>query len=147
MFALHILRPISKDIPMPTPITFRVGTLALTGQLNDSPTAQAILALLPATVRMSRWGDEYYGTLPKPLKIDEAPDAREEMTVGELAYWPPGNALCLFFGPTPASSDDQPQAASPVNPVGTLSGDLPALKRLGSSISAALSAPTTKKTT
>jgi uncharacterized protein len=123
---------------MPTAITFRVGTLELTGHLNDSPTAQAIAALLPANVRLSRWGDEYYGSLPKPLKIDEAPDAREEMTVGELAYWPPGNALCVFFGPTPASTDAQPRAASPVNPIGTLAGDIPALKRLGSSITAAV---------
>jgi uncharacterized protein len=124
------------EIPMPTPITLRIGTLELGGQLNDSATAKAILALLPATVRMSRWGDEYYGSLPKPLQEGEAPDAREEMTVGEIAYWPPGNALCLFFGPTPASSGSEPRAASPVNPVGNLSGDTAALKALGRSISA-----------
>jgi uncharacterized protein len=120
---------------MPTPITLRVGSLELSGELNDSPTAKAILALLPATVRMSRWGDEYYGSLPKPLKIDEAPDAREEMTFGEIAYWPPGNALCLFFGPTPASSGPEPRAASPVNPVGSLNGNMDVLKALGRSVS------------
>jgi hypothetical protein len=95
-----------------------------------------MLALLPATIRLSRWGDEYYGSLPKPLNVDEAPDAREEMAVGEIAYWPPGNALCLFFGPTPASTGLEPRAASPVNPVGTLSGDMTPLKALGRSISA-----------
>jgi len=45
------------------------------------------------------------------------------MDVGELAYWPPGQAFCIFFGPTPASSDDRPQAASPANPVGRILGD------------------------
>ncbi len=62
------------------------------------------------------------------------------MTVGELAYWPPGNALCLFFGPTPARTNAQPRAASPVHPVGTLTGDLAALTRLGRSVDAVLSA-------
>ncbi len=124
---------------MPTPITLRIGSLELAGQLNDSPTAKAILALLPATVRMSRWGDEYYGSLPKPLKEGEASDAREDMVVGEIAYGPPGNALCLFFGPTPASTGSEPRAASPVNPVGKLSGDMAALKALGRSITANVS--------
>ncbi len=119
---------------MPAAITVRIGAVQFSGQLNDSPTARAILALLPATFRMSRWGDEYYGALPKSLEVAEAPDARDRTAVGELAYWPPGNALCLFFGPTPASNGDEPRAASPVNPVGTVSGDFAALKRLGRSV-------------
>ena len=106
-----------------------MGTLELSGQLNDSPTAKALLALLPATVRMSRWGDEYYGALPQALGVEEAPDARELMAVGELAYWPPGNALCVFFGPTPVSTGTEPRAASPVNPLGRLSGDVAAALR------------------
>jgi hypothetical protein len=122
------------EITMPTAIKLSVGSLELTGTLNDSPTAKALLALLPAAVHMARWGDEYYGSLPKSLNLDEAPDAREAMAVGELAYWPPGNALCIFFGPTPASTGPEPRAASPVNPIGTLTGDLTALKSLGRSV-------------
>ena len=116
---------------MPIPIIVKLGKLQLTGQLNDSPTAQAIADQLPVTIRMSRWGEEYYGSLPKNPDIGQAPDAREVMAVGELAYWPPGNALCLFFGPTPASEGGEPRAASPVNPVGMLGGDVAALKALG----------------
>lgn len=119
---------------MAVSISLRMGSLVLSAQLNDSLTAKALRALLPATIRMSRWGDEYYGSLPKPLGVDEAPDARELMAVGELAYWPPGNALCVFFGPTPASTGSAPQAASPVNPLGMISGDVAALKRLGRSV-------------
>jgi uncharacterized protein len=121
---------------MPTAITIRIGSLELSGELNDSASAKALAAMLPASVKMSRWGDEYYGALPKSLNMKEAADAREEMTVGELAYWPPGNALCIFFGPTPASTDDLPRAASPVNPLGTLKGDVAALKALGRSVQA-----------
>lgn len=119
---------------MPTPITIRIGAVELTGQLNDSPTARALAARLPITIRMSRWGDEYYGALAQPLGLAEAPDAREEMAVGELAYWPPGNALCLFFGPTPVSTGQEPKAASPVKPVGLVDGEVAALKALGRSV-------------
>jgi hypothetical protein len=119
---------------MATAITLRVGSLELRGELNDSPTGKAIAALMPVTVRMSRWGDEYYGSLPKALGVREGPDAREEMAVGEVAYWPPGNALCLFFGPTPVSSDEKPRAASPVNPVGMVTGDVGALKKMGATV-------------
>ena len=119
---------------MPTPISITVGKVQLSGQLNDSPTALALAALLPTTVRMSRWGDEYYGSLNDPLDLAESDDAREAMTVGELAYWPPGNALCIFFGPTPASTGREPRAASPVNPLGMLDGDVKALRPLGASI-------------
>ena len=62
------------------------------------------------------------------------------MKVGELALWPPGNALCIFFGPTPASSGREPRAASPVNPIGRLIDDAAPLKALGPSIRAKISA-------
>ncbi len=119
---------------MPTPITITVGKLQLAGQLNDSPTATALAALLPVTVRMSRWGDEYYGSLSDPLDLPESEDAREAMEIGELAYWPPGNALCIFFGPTPASTGPEPRAASPVNPLGMLDSDATVLRALGATI-------------
>jgi len=106
-------------------------------ELNDSPAAQALAKALPLKFRMSRWGDEYYGSCG--LKLGEDLSARELMEVGELAYWPPGNALCIFFGPTPASTDDRPRAASPVIPLGRLRGDLGKLRSLSSSVSAQLS--------
>ncbi len=116
---------------MPTALTICIGSLEFAGQLNDSPAARALAALLPLQIRMNRWGDEYYGALPQPLGVDEGPDAREEMALGELAYWEPGNALCLFFGPTPSSKGKEPRAASPVTPVGRVEGDLAALRGMG----------------
>jgi hypothetical protein len=53
------------------------------------------------------------------------------MQIGELAYWQPGQALCLFFGPTPASQGDEPRAASPVLSLGRVQGDWQALDALG----------------
>jgi len=56
------------------------------------------------------------------------------MQIGELAYWLPGDALCIFFGRTPASTGNEPRAASPVNPAGMLNGDVQALRKLGPTV-------------
>ncbi len=117
---------------MPVPVILSAGEVTLRAELNDSATARELAGRLPLTCAMSRWGDEYYGDCG--LKAAPAPDAREAMEVGELAYWPPGRALCVFFGPTPASSGEEPQAASPVNPVGRLLEDPAPLRALGPSI-------------
>ena len=115
-------------------VTIRAEGVELAADFNDSATAEAILARMPVRVRMSRWGDEYFGNLGDALGQDVADDARAEMSVGEIAYWPTGNAICVFFGPTPASSGADPVAASPVNPVGEVAGDAGGLKPLGGSV-------------
>ncbi len=104
-----------------------------TVQLNESSTAGAFFERLPMKLSMSRWGDEYYGDCGLNVQLEQG--AREEMKVGELAIWPQGNALCIFFGPTPASIRDEPRAISPVNPIGQIEDDTAFLKELPSSIS------------
>ena len=96
-------------------------SVSLDAELNDTPTARAIYDALPLEASGNRWGEEIYFEIP----VDEqlAPDATEEMKVGELGYWPPGKAFCIFFGRTPASSADEPIAASPVNRIGMVSDD------------------------
>lgn len=101
---------------MAHPIRITVGDRSLAAELNDSTTARAILAALPIESAGSRWGDEIYFGIP--VAADPEAGARADMAVGELAYWPPGQAFCIFFGPTPASTDDRPRAASDVNPIG-----------------------------
>jgi len=102
-------------------IKITAGKVALEADLNNSPTAKKLLAALPITGRANRWGDEIYFSIP--VTDDQAPDAREDVAVGEIAYWPPGSAFCIFWGPTPASTGKEPRAASPVNPLGKISGD------------------------
>ena len=67
----------------------------------------------------------------------QAPDARTEVEVGELGYWPVGRAFCIFFGPTPVSTGNQPRAYSPVNILGRVLGDATRLRsvRAGTSVS------------
>jgi hypothetical protein len=109
-------------------IRITAGDVVVTAELNDSPTAAAVAAALPIRAHGNRWGDEIYFAID--VQQSESEDARAEMRVGELAYWPPGRAFCIFFGATPASSGDQPQAASPVNPIGQVNGDVAALKQV-----------------
>lgn len=101
--------------------------------LYDNPSARALKAALPQTISMDRWGDEYYGRLP--AKLPSHDDARDVFEIGEVALWPPGNAFCIFFGPTPASSGSEPRMASPGIPLGKITkGDPLAFKSLGLSI-------------
>ena len=94
-------------------ITITAGSVSLPAELNDSPTARLIWDALPIEGRANRWGDEIYFEIP--VKTGQEPDAREEVAVGELGYWPVGHAFCIFFGPTPVSTDERPRAYSPVN--------------------------------
>ena len=112
-------------------IRLRVGDLEYEAQLNESETAQAIYDALPIEGLGNRWGEEYYFRID--VQQTEADDARSEMAVGELAYWPPGTAFCIFFGPTPASFGSEPRAASPVNPIGHINEDCSELSKLDGS--------------
>ena len=102
-------------------ITISVGEISLLAELNDSSTARQVWAALPIEGRANTWGDEIYFDIP--VVADQEPDARAGVQVGELGYWPAGHAFCIFFGPTPASIDDNPRAASPVNVLGRVLGD------------------------
>ena len=102
-------------------ITITAGGVSLPAELDDSPTAQQIWQALPLEGRANTWGDEIYFEIP--VKATQAPDARQEVAVGELGYWPVGHAFCIFFGPTPASLDEHPRAYSPVNVLGRVIGD------------------------
>ncbi|NIO05328.1 MAG: hypothetical protein GTN74_12170 [Proteobacteria bacterium] len=102
-------------------IIIAVHTLRVKAQLNESPTAELIWESLPIEGTGNTWGDEIYFSIP--VKADLEPEAREEMEKGELGYWPSGNAFCIFFGPTPMSRGEEIRAASPVNPIGKVTGD------------------------
>lgn len=103
--------------------------ISIKAELNHTPTAQAIYNALPIEGIVSTWGDEIYFSIPLTLPLE--PQARAEVNIGELGYWPTGQAFCIFFGPTPASKGKNPQAASPVNVLGHITGDTTPLKSIG----------------
>lgn len=90
-------------------------------ELNDSrspKTFQAIIENLPVEINITKWGDELY-TERTQISANEE-NAKREVDYLDVAYWPEGNALCLFYGPTPISKDGQILAYSPVNIVGRI---------------------------
>ena len=96
------------------------GAVSATARLNASKTATALWDALPIERKAETWGDEiYFG-----IEITIAPESpRATVEMGDLGYWPPGQAFCIFFGPTPASQGDEIRPASPVNVLGRLDGD------------------------
>jgi hypothetical protein len=117
---------------MPTEHRIRItaGKVAAEAILNDSITARKIWDALPIEGRGNTWGEEIYFGIPVDAKPEK--DARDIVAVGELGYWPPGTAFCIFFGRTPASTDDRPRAASAVNIIGKVLGDATAFKAVAS---------------
>ncbi len=115
-----------------------IGGLTLEVALYDCQAAKDLAATLPQTISMSRWGGEYYGRLAAPLAAKGG--MRDDYEIGEVALWPPGNAFCIFFGPTPASTGDQPKMASPGIPLGRITANAAALDKLGGSVKATLKA-------
>ena len=113
---------------MPKDIRITAGGVVLAAQLNDSPTAAAILAALPIRGVTRTWGDEIY--FPIPVDAALAADAVEVVEVGDLGYWPTGKAFCIFFGPTPMSRGGEIRPASAVNPVGRVLGDAALLRNV-----------------
>ena len=93
--------------------------------LNKTKTAAQIYNALPLQGDGSFWGEEIYFSIEKDFLVE---NPAEEVEVGDVAYWAPGKALCLFFGRTPASTSDRPRAASPVTVIGRLTENLEKLK-------------------
>ncbi len=111
-------------------IVFRTSDVVIDGELNDSDTANKIYGKLPITAEAKTWGHEIYFEIPVKCPPE---NATLDVGVGDIAYWPEGACLCIFFGRTPASTDDRPKPASEVNIVGKISCDLSILKRVRSS--------------
>ena len=110
---------------MPKLIKITTGSVSMLAELNDSATAANIWDSLPMEARGSTWGDEIYFGIQTTCEYE---NAQEVVESGDLAYWPPGSAFCIFFGLTPASVGDEIRPASAVNVFGKLQGDPKAFK-------------------
>jgi len=110
-------------------MTITTEDLKVDGSLNDSKTAQKVWDALPIEGRVNTWGDEVYFSIPVDVGLE---NAKAVVSEGDLGYWPPGNAFCIFFGLTPASRGDEIRPASPVNVFGKIIGDAKAFKKVRS---------------
>jgi hypothetical protein len=99
--------------------------VTVTAELNETQTAEAVWDALPLEGAAHTWGDEVYFSIPLALELESGQDVVE---LGDLGYWPPGKALCIFFGPTPASRGEEIRPASAVTIFGSVVGDATVLK-------------------
>ena len=112
-----------------TQIKIEFENTSIDAVLNNSETADKIKKILPLSNSVNTWGDEIYFSIGVN---DGEIDSKEVVELGDLGYWPPGNAFCLFFGLTPASEGDKIMPASPVNIIGKIVSDLEILKSIKS---------------
>jgi hypothetical protein len=108
-------------------IRITAGPASAEAVIDRSRTAAAIWKALPVAARAETWGDEIYFDVGIALE-PESP--RAAVNLGDLGYWPPGRAFCIFFGPTPMSADGEIRPASPVNVFGHITGDPTVFKRV-----------------
>ncbi|MHB8109945.1 MAG: cyclophilin-like fold protein [Syntrophorhabdaceae bacterium] len=103
------------------------GSVSVDGELGETGCAKAVEAILPIEAPVNEWGDEFYFTVEVHAPLDAT--ATRSVKAGDIGYWPPGNAIAIFYGPTPLSSGQDPVPASEVNMIGKIMGDPKVLKR------------------
>lgn len=113
---------------MPVAIRITAGDVEVTGELDDSDCGKMIAEALPIEAEASTWGEEIYFSIDVDCPGE---DMQAAVEIGDLGYWPPGSAFCMFFGMTPMSTADEIRPASPVMVIGSMEGDLEALKTVG----------------
>lgn len=110
-------------------IKITAGKVEAEAILEDTRTADAIWEALPIEAQGNTWGDEIYFSIPVTC---EPENAKEVVELGDLGYWPPGTAFCIFFGPTPMSRGTEIRPASPVNVFGKVEGEAKVFKQVRS---------------
>ena len=90
--------------------------------LNRSITASEIWKNLPINSRCNTWGKEIY--FYTSLNLDIESGAKSIIDLGEIAYWPVGNAIVIGYGKTPISIGEEIRLASDCNIWGSTNFDL-----------------------
>jgi hypothetical protein len=101
-------------------IIITTAELEAKGWLNDTATATKVIEILPITASVNIWGEEIYFSIPVEADLE---NAKETVSLGDIAYWPQGKALCIFFGTTPVSKSDEIRPISAVNIIGEIEGN------------------------
>jgi hypothetical protein len=85
---------------------------------NSPKTVNDFVEKLPFTVDLNVWGDEIYTSESTINQSEE--NAKSLVQLNDVAYWPTGKAICLFYGFTPIGKPGEITPASPVNVIGKI---------------------------
>jgi hypothetical protein len=110
-----------------TIITDATGPIEASLSDENPRTAKAFIEALPINGRANTWGDEIYFSVPVEVEVE---NPKAVVDLGDIAFWPPGKAFCIFFGPTPMSRGDEIRPASEVNVFGKIIGDPKVFKKV-----------------
>jgi len=113
-------KKIREETEVRREIKITVGELEVKAWLNETNTATKILEILPISARVNLWGDEIYFPVPLDTGLESE---KEIVALGDIAYWPQGKAMCIFFGRTPVSKGEEIRPVSPVNVIGRVEGE------------------------
>jgi len=84
-------------------------------------TIERITKNLPIEGRATIWKEEVYFEIPIKMGLEKAKGKVEK---GDIAYWPMGSAICIFYGET--------QPYSPVNILGKITENLELFRQVKS---------------
>ncbi|MFQ5951822.1 MAG: cyclophilin-like fold protein [Candidatus Omnitrophota bacterium] len=110
-------------------IILKTQKVSVTAQFDDSEVSRKILKALPLLSKVSTWGEEIYFPIPVDISSGEG---TLDVNIGDIAYWPEGSCLCVFFGRTPVSTSEKPVPASEVLLVGKVIEGIDGLKKIKS---------------
>ncbi len=110
-------------------IMIKTGQIQIEAEFNNTKTAEAIWEALPIERQANLWGDEIYFAIPVKMELEKG---QEVVQIGDLGYWPPGTAFCIFFGETPVSRKGEIRPASAVTVFGKVSSDTTVFKKVSS---------------
>ena len=97
-------------------------------KIDDSITADKLWDSLPLESVGTLWGEEVFFRTDISASLDN--NSKLVVELGDVGYWPPNKAMCIFYGKTPASTDHEIRPASAVNVFGKVVDDIEKLKKV-----------------
>ncbi len=94
-------------------VVIHAGDVSIRARLLDTPTADEIWRCLPLHGSARTWGPEIY--FHTSVQAEAEPEARDIVSLGEIVFWPAGDAIAIAFGPTPLSRNGELRLAAPCN--------------------------------